>query len=151
MQFLKFIREIDGMSGATLLSGKSTLRLYEGEVLTKFEVDRRQIQPPCKSIDFHWMYKDCSFYAYHKYAKDPGGHQDNQYHDLQCFIEEANKVDGEGLFFVAIADGGFWNTMNGRAGTTKIENLKSLANKKSVFALTSADLRELMDMLCAGK
>ncbi len=140
--FLDFVKEINGISNAEKPS--PVLQLYEGEILSTEEIKKRNIYPPCKSIDFSWKYKNNDFYVYHKYAKDSGGHQDNQYQDLQCFIEEANKVKIQNTFFLAVADGEFWNTMNGKARMTKIERLRTLVNNTTVFALQSSDLITLL-------
>ncbi len=146
--FLKFVGRMAGVHDAQKITG---VRLYEGKILTGGEVKHLGVEPPCKRINLHWEYKGCRFYAYHKYAGDTGGHQDNQYHNLKCFITEANKVGESKTVFLAIADGEFWNTINGRAGMAKIEKLKSMANKRSVFALSSGELAGLLDSVTREK
>ena len=105
------------------------------------------MKPKSKSIDFYWECGSKKFYAFHKYTKDSGGHQDNQYRDLQVFIGEANTSGIKDSYFLAIADGDYYSTNNGRARTTKIERLKQIANGKNVFAMTSDELPKFLDGL----
>ena len=58
--------------------------------MTKNQLKISKVKPQSKSIDFSWNTKDYTIYASHKYTKDEGGHQTNQYEDLQNFITAAN-------------------------------------------------------------
>ena len=144
--FLEWFTEIEGVRRPIQLGGNE-LRLFEGEILNQNDVRTRNVNPPCKSIDFSFEHNGNMFYVYHKYAKEAGGHQDNQYQDLQCFIEEANKVNIPHTFFLAIADGNFWSTRNGRANMTKMQRLQELSNKTTVFALSSNELITMLETI----
>lgn len=120
------------------------LYIIGGDVIAKKAMGK--MKPNCKSIDFYWECKGKKFYAYHKYTKASGGHQDNQYKDLKMFIEEANRVGNSNQIFIAIADGEFYNTMDGKAKVTKIQRLKELANEKNVFAMKSTELVEYLEI-----
>ncbi|ABK77523.1 hypothetical protein CENSYa_0891 [Cenarchaeum symbiosum A] len=118
--------------------------IENGKIIDQKEMKKKGMDPTCKSIDFYWEYHGKEFFAYHKYTKDSGGHQDNQYNDLQCFIDSANISKDSNTIFLAIADGSFYNTNNGMANQTKMEKLEDMANKKTVFALTINELKEFL-------
>lgn len=71
--------------------------------------------------------KNIEFYATHKYTKVSGGHQDNQYKDIQEFIKESVTNTYTDKYFIAICDGDFYNTKNSQRGISKLENLQRLA------------------------
>ena len=78
-----------------------------------------------KSMDFYEKLGNKEYYFYHKFTKDEGGAQDNQYIDLQPFIRIAkryceNKNDNN--YFVAVPDGPYYNTERKR-------HLKDLASE----------------------
>lgn len=60
----------------------------DGAVIEKNEL---KLYPKAKTIDFEWDYKGYKIYASHKYTKDRGGAQDNQYKDLQEFIRQCRE------------------------------------------------------------
>ena len=102
-----------------------------------------------KSIDFYWECGEKKFYAFHKYTREGGGAQDNQYSDIKKFIENANASADTNTFFIAIADGEYFNTRNGQAGISKIENLKQMSNsQRGVFAVQIADVYDLLKSIC---
>lgn len=85
---------IRGM-GAENFRQLSTSELYvtEGVIMAREELKAyMRTNPetkPCKTVDFTWDYEGLKFYAAHKYTKDEGGAQGNQYKDLQQFIEHS--------------------------------------------------------------
>ncbi len=139
-----FIESINAVTNFKKL-GSDEMFVISGGVVKKSDLGT--MKPKSKSIDFYWECGSKKFYAFHKYAKDSGGHQDNQYRDLQVFIGEANTSGIKDSYFLAIADGDYYSTNNGRARTTKIERLKQIANGKNVFAMTSDELPKFLDGL----
>ena len=98
-----------------------------------------------KSIDFKWNYGIGEFYSSHKHSWSGGGSQDNQYSDIQLFIEESLSSDKEDRYYVAIADGQFYQEPKGKAGMTRIENLKQMAGgNPRVLACTTDELEAEM-------
>lgn len=95
-----------------------------------------------KTIDFMWKTKNFQIYASHKYTKEGGGGQDNQYKDLQEFIKEANQSNLNNTLFLSIADGGYYQTMDTDARMKRIDYLKKLSNRENVFALAISELEE---------
>lgn len=73
-----------------------------------------------KSIDFEWHYSDSAvainFYASHKYTKEEGGAQDNQFEDLKSFVlsTKGYKKCAEINVFMAIADGLYYQKKVGQ-------------------------------------
>ena len=115
--------------------------------MTRKELTQRGGNPAAKTIDFQWQTGKYTVYATHKYTKESGGAQDNQYSDLHLFIKEANESHSSDDAFVAIADGPYYNLPNTIRGATKIESLRQASNKRNVFACTMDDLSKLLARL----
>ena len=111
-------------------SGKGAKYIIKGSVIDGETKSDSGGATEAKSIDFYWEYQDKKFYAFHKYTRESGGAQDNQYSDMKSFIENANNSANPTHFFFAIADGAYFDTQNGQAQISKIENLKQLANNQ---------------------
>ena len=141
-----FIKNIDGITDFELLPTNS-LGVFSGAVMSKSELKERGGYAQAKTIDFRWRYRGFQFYAGHKYTKQEGGSQGNQYKDLQRFITEALPCSLSNVRFLAIADGEFYNGANGQAGMSRIEHLKSLASNGRVFACTINDIEELLPQI----
>ncbi|MDR2581219.1 MAG: hypothetical protein LBC85_09540 [Fibromonadaceae bacterium] len=93
-----------------------------------------------KSIDFTWEVGNYLFYASHKYTKDSGGAQDNQYLDIQNFLIHARDNNYSKYIFLAICDGEYYLQKDSQTNSkTKIERLKKLTCQNS-FVLTIKEL-----------
>lgn len=104
-----------------------------------------------KTIDFKWKYRGATFYASHKYTKEGGGAQDNQYKDLQAFIKDANPTTLANTYFIVIADGPYYNTRDAEMGKSRIDTLKSRAHAPAVHACTMGELEALMKKIVGNK
>jgi len=101
-----------------------------------------------KTIDFGWRRGGFRYFASHKYTKERGGAQDNQYRDVLAFIKEANKNSDAGCVFVAIADGEYYDFVDAGSKLKKINVLKQNAVAKSgVYAVRISELVGLMDSM----
>lgn len=138
------IRHIKAIRGVKKFKkyGTNEMFIVNGGIVAKG--DLRGMRPSCKSLDFTWRYGWRTFYAYHKYTKAGGGHQDNQYKDLQNFISAANQSQNRDVVFVAIADGAFYNTLNGHAGVSKLQRLRDMTNCSTTFAVQIDALGDLL-------
>lgn len=136
----KFIGRLPGITDFHN-HGPTDLYLVEGDVIPKNRLGSRESK--CTGIDFSWKYNGTMFYASHKYTKESGGGQGTQYKDLQCFISEALKV-ADDRAFVAIADGGWYDSLDTHAGKTRMSHLKSLAGTDQVWATCINDLEQLL-------
>ena len=144
------IRHIDAIHGVTGFRkyGTNEMFIVNGGIVAKN--DLRGMRPSCKSLDFTWQYGGRTFYAYHKYTKTGGGHQDNQYKDLQDFINAANQSQDRDVVFVAIADGGYYDTLNGHAGVSKLRRLDDMTNHSTTFVAQIDTLEDLLRSNFAG-
>ena len=134
----KIIQNIKGVEDFQNLSNNS-LYLVSGVVISKSEKDKGGFQSKTKTIDFYWKYKGKIFYASHKYTRQGGGSQDNQYKNLKEFIKQANDSNKKDEYFIAIADGEYYQE-RGRIG-----NLKDDANNSKVcYACTTDELENLL-------
>ncbi len=105
----RFIRSLKGVSGFKG-SRDQNKDLINGAVINKSTIQKSGGVSDAKTIDFEWNYSACKFYAYHKYTKEGGGSQDNQYKDLQVFIKHANMSTATHTYFIAIADGAYYES-----------------------------------------
>ncbi|MCZ0931737.1 MAG: hypothetical protein OXJ52_01095 [Oligoflexia bacterium] len=120
------------------------LWVINGGVMTKREKEKFGSVAQAKTIDFKWRYAGKIFYASHKYTKVSGGTQGSQYKDLRSFIVEANKSVQRDTFFIAIADGEFYQQTDKEAGVKRIQRLKNEANRKTVFSCAINELEQLL-------
>ncbi len=137
------IRAMDGVCDFKELPNDK-LFICQGAVIKKEDLKQ---YPTAKTLDFEWAYKKYKIYAYHKYTKQGGGTQDTQYKDLQSFIKESRDTKLRKTIFVAMADGDYYLTENGRAGMSRIENLESLCTNK-IIACRMENLKQKLDIIC---
>ena len=101
-----------------------------------------------KTIDFKWRLGDKTVFASHKYPKESGGAQENQYQDLRAFVAEANHSLQPSQLFIAIADGEHYQRRDSEAQTSRLERLKQEANNsKGVYACSIDELPALLARL----
>ena len=135
----KFITNIEGVSLFKKLPNKK-LYVCNGALIAKKDLKQ---YPKAKTIDFTWKYHDFTIYCSHKYTKNVGGAQDNQYKDLKDFIEECRDNKRANIIFIAIADGDYYQTQNGRVGMKKIDNLRQMCTS----SVKVCDIYELEQVL----
>lgn len=140
---IEYIKNIKDVEEATLLpsSGINSLFIYEGNILTKGELEKIGFEKG-KSIDFYWKVKNkdsFKFYATHKYTKQNGGSQDNQFNDIQHFLSNAVKSNNKNIFFIAICDGEYYQKKF-KGFNTKIDYLNNYFKSENVFSTNINDL-----------
>ena len=138
-----FIKKIPHVSAFGVL-GKNKYVVVQGGVMLRKDARKSGTADRAKSLDFTWKLGDFEFYASHKYTKEGGGAQDNQYEDLKGFIEAANASNRRFTIFLAMADGPYYETMDTGAGVSRLQRLKDLANRRNVFAVSSYDLEAFL-------
>jgi hypothetical protein len=148
-QALKFIQSTNNIVSATKLSasGKQAKFVINGKLVGKKDVVNLETN---KSIDFEVVLINTKkIYIAHKHTGEAGGAQDNQYHDLITFLNNANQYLGDD-YFMAIADGNYYKTqftsINGTR-ISKLEYLKRIANKSKVFATDIHGFQEIVDLV----
>lgn len=136
-----FIERIPGVENfKTLSKGKNGYVILRGAVMKRAQAKEQGASHTAKTIDFLWEYHGKKIYASHKYTQTGGGNQDNQYEDVHHFLGEANPSNLADTFFLAIADGAYFLTQDSGTGTTRLQALKNVANRRNVFALSIDEL-----------
>lgn len=139
----KHIKKLKNVQNFNQLS-HGALSVLQGAVMSRVELLARGGTSRAKTIDFMWITCGKRVYASHKYTRGEGGAQDNQYADMQQFIREARDSTLKDTIFIAIADGEYYNK-------SRIDNLKSLANERNVFAIPIEELPALLKKMCASE
>lgn len=115
-----YIKKIPNVSNFKNLpnSGASALVVQSGSIFSK----KKAQSNASKTIDFEWDTYGYKCYASHKYTKDEGGAQDNQYNDLRNFMENSRQNNDDDIRFFAICDGAYYQHKDSN-GDTKIKIL----------------------------
>lgn len=137
-----FIRNIRGVFDFEKLPNNK-LYVCDGSLIEKKDL---QLYPKAKTIDFSWRFKNLYIYCSHKYTKDSGGAQDNQYKDLQDFISQCRDNKKRNKVFIVVADGEYYQKQNGRVGVKKIDNLARMCTD-SVKVCTIYELENVLNSL----
>lgn len=130
--------------------GDNALHIIGGRVVKAIDLTNKN-HP--KSIDFSWevsfsdpSYKKLQFYASHKYTKEGGGAQDNQFNDLYSFTEEASGLQKDNnTRILSLADGEFYNKQRKDSSMTRLQELNYLLKgNKFVGAMTCSKLPQYL-------
>lgn len=141
-KYIKSIKNVDDFKSLPS-GGRNAIYLTKGKIL-KGELLKNKSKD-IKSIDFTWKTNDIVFYASHKYTKDNGGAQDNQYKDIQDFLYHARDCNELNVIFLAICDGNYYLSKDSKTGDkTKIERLRRLTDNKTSFVLTINELEKFL-------
>ena len=139
-----YLKEIYNLS----VGGKDALYLQNGQVINKQEKSRENTT---KSIDFHIVLNvkgiDYNIYVMHKYTKEAGGSQDNQYHDVVDWSKQTIGVKEENIYFIAILDGNYYQIVDQEQGKTKIEHLNDDIRTEHFRAMTLKDVPDFVEEL----
>lgn len=118
-------------------SGKNARYVVNGDISSKRSGKKH------KSIDFIFNYKGFVLVCSHKYTKENGGGQDNQRNDLINFVESAKKP-AEGLIFIAIADGNYYQ----ESSCKNLNEIKKAAKSVRILVTTSENiLNDVNDLI----
>jgi len=140
-----FIKSLPMVENFEILSsgGKNAIYIENGKLF--YGTDLVNQAKEAKSLDFSWEVEKTKFYASHKYTKDSGGAQDNQYIDIQNYLKNTRDNNNKNTIFLAICDGKYYQQKDSKTGDeTKILRLQRLTDNKTSFVLT---INELMDFL----
>lgn len=123
--------------------GKDAIYLTNGKIL-KGDFLKNQSKD-IKSIDFMWKCNEFTFYASHKYTEMNGGAQDNQYKDIQDFLNHVRDCNEKNTIFLAICDGDYYLQKDTKTGDdTKIKRLQRLTDNKTSFVLNINKLNDFL-------
>lgn len=126
--------------------GPNAKYIYKGEVVCgqdEFVKATGNKSGEVKSIDFEIDITDVhgvsrKFYVSHKHTTKQGGTQDNQWKDLQDFMKQAMEANIPNTYFIALADGDYYNRVMNKEGCTRMEYLNKFSSE-SVMALNIVD------------
>ena len=76
----------------------------DGEVRRGSEIQGR----PSKSLDFHWRTGTTTCYAMHKYTREGGGNQDNQYREMRQLLQQFLRCPDENCMLIVVVDGPYY-------------------------------------------
>jgi hypothetical protein len=144
-----YIRALPGVSEFQLLpSGGDDAKYVHGGLVVAGKEMNQNTSSHTKSIDFQWVYTnffgdriDC--FATHKFTKEGGGSQDNQFSDIQGFLKQAQSHSGKKFFF-AICDGDYYR-MPYKQSLTRVDYLNANYIGGRNRALTINQLESFMN------
>ena len=122
----KWLDEIECVSNFQVLPKSGANALYvdsDGEV-------RKILQnPKSKSLDFMWTTGKTTCYAMHKYTKQSGGDQDNQFKEMEALLRRFFECRDESCILIVIVDGPYYtdNKMASLQTITRTHPPKSYA------------------------
>lgn len=152
---LEFIADSPHITDAQQLpsSGKNALFVIAGTLVKKENLAQDK---DVKSIDFAWNVvtqngTELLFYASHKYTKDEGGAQDNQYEDLRAFMRNARLSADPNIYFIAIGDGPFYQRKIAGSSFTRIELMNQEYRTNNCVALTTDEIDDFIEELYTTK
>jgi hypothetical protein len=141
----EFIKSIPNINNFKLLppGGAKALYIISGQLQDGKNITTSK-KP--KSIDFVWKYETqenglVEFYATHKYTKEGGGAQDNQFNDIKLFLDNAQSYNRTDKFFIAICDGAYYNQL------PYIQNKINYSNKISYLERIYGGLNKRVKVL----
>lgn len=125
--------------------GENALYLAHGTV-----IKNKDYKGPknVKSIDMSWNYKFkdkvLTFYITHKYTKENGGGQDNQYNDVKAYIKEASENIYDDVCFLSITDGIYYQKKDSSIKNKKMKRITYLnkLGNANVLATTTNTLEK---------
>lgn len=143
-----FIKNMEGVENFKVLpqSGNNAKYISNGNLFEGKDLENKN--QASKSIDFYWEYNNKECYASHKYTKEGGGAQDNQYKDIQEFLNDSRDNNLKNTIFIAICDGNYYKNKDNKTGDkTKLERLKRLSNNKNTFVTDIEGLKDILKKL----
>ena len=114
------------------LPNSAKLYIVNGKICSKKEND-------VKSIDFTFKFKNKNFFVSHKYIRDVGGAQDNQYLEIRNFLRNCAKISNGENHFIALCDGEYFKK--------KLEILKKEFGSTNVHILTTYEIEDFLKNL----
>lgn len=141
----KYIESLEIVENFKFLSsgGKDAKYMINGKMFKGCDLEGQA--KDTKSIDFQWTVGNWEFYATHKYTKDGGGAQDNQYEDVQKFLHNTRDCNIKNTIFLAICDGEYYLAKDSKTGDeTKIQRLQRLTDNKTSFVMQINELKDFL-------
>jgi len=148
----KYINSLEIVKNFQVLpaGGDNAIYLTNGKILKGSSLKNQS--KDIKSIDFVWNCKNLTVYTSHKYTEISGGAQDNQYKDIQDFLNHARDCNERNVIFLAICDGDYYLQKDSKTDDeTKIKRLQRLTDNKTSFVLRINELNSFLNNLNQNK
>ena len=103
----QWLKAFPSVQDFTTLPKSGANALYvtgDGEVRRGSEIQGR----PSKSLDFRWRTGTTTCYAMHKYTREGGGTQDNQYREMRELLQQFLRCPDESCILIVIVDGPYY-------------------------------------------
>lgn len=128
-------------------AGPDALRFHDHKIVPTALITTPTTR--CRSMDFTGTLPvagapTLQLYVYHKYSRQQGGSQDNNFEDMVHFIHEANNANMIHTHFFAIVDGDYYHTPLKRRRCTRADSLRSMVRSKRVHVLRTSDMPDLI-------
>lgn len=142
-----YINNLNNVSDFTsLVSGGDGSKYVHGGIVLPYS-QIKESNTHTKSIDFEWGYTNNNniltrCYATHKYTKENGGSQDNQFKDVQQFLSNSISHAGRDYFY-AICDGAYYQ-QEYKKYENRIAFLNATYSGIRCFTVTVNDLEKHM-------
>lgn len=153
----EYIKGINSVFNFEVLpsGGERSLYVDEGDVVQNKERSKHKT----KSIDFKWevVTKDnkvITVYATHKYTKEGGGAQDNQYNDVKEFHTQARSCINPNIRFISITDGEYYKQVIKRENIgdyNRVDYLNLEYKGTYNYAITIEKLESYIEQLIKGE
>lgn len=117
-------------------AGTNSFYITSDGVIAQVGDDERK---PSKSLDFQWQVGDITFYAMHKYTREGGGAQDNQFKEMLATLQNFVRATNKKKVFIVIADGAYYTK-------SKMDELESLTRNHTPksFAVHIEDVPQIV-------
>ena len=149
----KFINENPFIENMERLpqSNKGALYIINGSLVEWTKLTAENKSENVKALDFKWNIigkneKIYTIFASHKYTKEEGGSQDNQFHDLCTSMKHAKICKNPNTYFLAIGDGPYYQKKKIN-NLTRLEYMNQEFGNERCIALTSNDIDEFIDKI----
>lgn len=133
-----YIKKLDNVYNFKNLanSGKNAIFIFQDTIRkNNFKIDYKT-----KTVDFMWKTypNNVQYYAYHKYIREKGGAQDNQFNDVLCSIKSTKNPNSNSKHKVLfICDGHYFNKK-------KLNELREKIQNKNHKVLKIEELKEYL-------
>ncbi len=144
----RFIERLNGVRTFQSPSTRPKTVIANGEIVVLPDSSNVAIPPQAKTIDFRWEYKGRKFLACHKYTKESGGAQDQQFNEFRRAIGLSNLNLDDGVNFIAIVDGPYFDGRLDHQHTSRKEMLRAQTTENS-FVCNIGELQDLLALICS--
>ena len=141
-----YLRELIAVSGFVALPKSGNKAKYvtsDGEIRLGKDFTGSK---PSKSLDFEWQSHGLTCYASHKYTREGGGSQDNQYREQKKLLINFLGCEDKDVVLFAICDGAYYDNKKMEELTSQTRTLSPCS-----FAVHIEEVSDKLDTLIKMK